>query len=222
MERRRYIDQNQSQKDDESIEGPTTNLALVNGIFYVITALLSRNLLFTQPLPLVLFGFSWHNFTSGLIWTPITSIFTHSGIFHIGGNMIFLFVYGFKLEEMGYNDRGVYEAYFVTGLLATFLSAPFFYPNVIFVGASGAIFGLLGVFVGTERREGTSNYKSALFAAIILFVMTSSSPNTNILAHLAGLIVGIILGNSNYFAQYQTEPREDQSRSHKGTAQYIQ
>ncbi|MHA2501457.1 MAG: rhomboid family intramembrane serine protease [Candidatus Kariarchaeaceae archaeon] len=73
---------------------------------------------------LVLFGFSYYSLSLGLLWTPITSMFTHSGIAHLGGNMIFLFIYGFKLEERGYSGQGIYIAYIVTGLLASLLSAP--------------------------------------------------------------------------------------------------
>jgi len=179
------------------------NLAIANVVFYVFTCIIGGQIFYTGTRAIVYFGFSVHNFLAGLFWTPLTAIFTHGGVVHIMSNMIFLFVYGFRLEERDYTAKGIYFAYIFTGILSTILSGPLIGVNVISVGASGAIFGLLGVNAGIERREMTGNYRPMILGAVVLFFLTSSSPNTNIFAHLFGLILGFFLGNSSYFGKYK-------------------
>lgn len=50
----------------------------------------------------VIFGylaFSGENLLRGMLWTPVTALFLHSDLLHLGGNMIFLYVFGNTLEN---------------------------------------------------------------------------------------------------------------------------
>ena len=170
----------------------------INIVFYVITSIISRSLT-TSGFAAALFGLSLRLLSLGFFWTPITSIFTHSNLAHLGGNMIFLLIYGFRLEEKGFMYKPVVFAYLVTGLCAGVFSLIFFFfVDSVTLGASGSVFGLLGVNYGIMRRYNDPNARKVLYVSVILFVF-SSSPNTNVFAHLIGLLVGIFVGQTDYF-----------------------
>lgn len=183
--------------DLENLKGPTLYLVAINALMFILTSILGGSLLSIGPKALIIFGLSLTTFTQGLIWTPLTSIFTHSGIAHVGSNMIFLFIYGFKLEEDGYRDKQIYFTYIVSGLSAGILSMLIF-PTIFQVGASGSVFGVLGTNFGLQQRRGDPNSRKVLFAGIIFLVMASGE-NVNVFAHLIGFVAGIIIGRSEYF-----------------------
>ena len=149
-----------------------------------------------------MFGLSLDSLARGWYWTPFTSIITHGSIAHIGFNLIYLFVFGFKLEERGYNKTGIYLIYITTGVAAGMLSLFFFFNYTdVTLGASGAVFGLLGANVAIEKKNNEPSYKKVLYLSILLFIF-SVGPNTNVFAHLLGLIFGYILGMSDFIENY--------------------
>ena len=82
------------------------------------------------------------------IWTIFTSIFVHGSFFHLFANMFSLFFIGNFLEKLIGRKRFLW-VYLISGLVGglffIFFSVLFGNPDVFAVGASGAIFGLLGV-----------------------------------------------------------------------------
>jgi len=80
-------------------------------------------------------------------YTLITSMFLHGGLLHLGGNMLYLYIFGDNVEDMcGHTSYLAF--YLVCGVLASFafyLSDPA--SNVPAIGASGAISGVLGAYV---------------------------------------------------------------------------
>lgn len=196
---------NSSQLNYEEIKGPTLVLVGINVIMFIITSIMGGTIADIGEEPLFLFGFSIYSFLGGKFWTPLTSIFTHAGLAHIGSNMIGLFIYGFKLEEEGYNDKQIYFAYLFTGIFSGILSAlisPYSYFTYS-VGASGAVFGILGVNYGILKRINHPEGKRVLLFAIIIFIL-SIRENVNLFAHLYGLILGIFLGKSEFFSKLKT------------------
>jgi len=86
-----------------------------------------------------------------------------------------------------------YLAIFVLGGLAGNLLSLAFGPYFISVGASGAIFALFGACIIYDRRSVRQSILGGLvFAFFLFFINTGES--TNILAHLGGLVFGLILG----------------------------
>ena len=82
-----------------------------------------------------------------LYLTPITAMFIHSGWLHIGGNMLYLWIFGNNIEDIVGHIRFV-VFYILCGLIATLahvLSSP--NSQIPMVGASGAIAGVLGAYV---------------------------------------------------------------------------
>lgn len=79
--------------------------------------------------------------------TLITSQFLHGGFLHLGGNMLFLWIFGNNIEEQ--LGRFKYVIFYLTcGILAG-LAQWFFSPqsNIPALGASGAIAGVLGAYI---------------------------------------------------------------------------
>jgi len=128
-------------------------------------------------------------------WRMITSVFTHSegSIFHILFNMYTLWVFGQILESMLGRARFL-TLYLAAGLAGSvgvmFLAT----PETFVVGASGAIFGLLGAFLIIQRKLGGNTTSLMILVGINLVVGFLPGLNVAWQAHLGGLIAGVLLG----------------------------
>jgi len=133
----------------------------------------------------------------GQWWRLISNCFLHIGVLHLLMNMYALMFIGLLLEP--YLGRtGLLTAYFLTGLVASTTSL-LWHPLTISAGASGAIFGLYGVFLAmltTNLIEKTA--RKALLTSIVIFVgynlMNGLKEGIDNAAHLGGLIAGIGFG----------------------------
>jgi len=129
----------------------------------------------------------------GEYWRVLTAGFLHAGFFHLLFNMFSLYILGSLLEPaIGKLRFGL--IYFVS-LLAGSFGALLVEPNAPTVGASGAIFGLMGAAVIVMRNRGLSVMESGLGIWILLnLVVTFTVPNISIGGHVGGLIGGIVAG----------------------------
>jgi membrane associated rhomboid family serine protease len=81
------------------------------------------------------------------LWTLLTSMFLHGGIFHILGNMLYLWIFGDNVED-AFGRLGYLGIYIVSGLVGSLLQiavAP--HSTVPTIGASGAISGVMGAYL---------------------------------------------------------------------------
>jgi membrane associated rhomboid family serine protease len=126
-------------------------------------------------------------------WRMVTALFVHSqgSIFHILFNMYSLFVFGPILERM--LGRGRFLALYLLSGFGGSVAVLLLSPNTPVVGASGAIFGLLGAFFVIQRRLGGNNIQ--LLIVIGLNLVIGFVPGLNIAwqAHLGGLIAGAVV-----------------------------
>lgn len=134
----------------------------------------------------------------GQYWRLVTAMFLHAGILHLLLNMYGLWLFGSVIE--GTLGRWRFLAiYFASGVLASVTSLVFGDPRSVSVGASGAIFGLLGAWVAYNlRRRGSAlasaNLRTAgLIVAVNLF-LGFTLPGIDNLAHLGGLAAGVAAG----------------------------
>lgn len=135
-----------------------------------------------------IFGAYRPRYTAQLPWTMVTSLFLHGSIPHIVLNMFSLYIFGSILER-GLGRWRFLALYLLSGFggsVAVLLIA----PTISVVGASGAIFGLLGAFFVIQRRLGGNNLQ--LIILIVLNLVIGFVPGLNIAwqAHLGGLVVG--------------------------------
>lgn len=130
-------------------------------------------------------------------WTLVTSMFLHGGVEHLFYNMFALGLFGSVLEKL-IGGKKFLILYFVSGVIAGIGTLPFYEASI---GASGAIFGVLGT-LGILRPRMTvyiSYVPMPMAVAVVLwaigdiigFFAPSGVANT---AHLFGLAFGLIFG----------------------------
>lgn len=119
----------------------------------------------------------------------LTAAFLHAGILHLGFNMVMLWWIGAPLEEaMG---RGRFLLLYVVSGLAGSAGALLLSPTAITVGASGAVFGLLGAAFVLERQAGIRG--GPVMTIIILNLAISFLvPRISIGGHVGGLVGGAL------------------------------
>jgi rhomboid protease GluP len=137
---------------------------------------------------------------NGEEWRLLTAIFLHGGFMHIAGNLLCLLVWGSITETMLGTVRFVLT-YFACGLLASLASASL-NPNVVSVGASGAIAGLLGSMVVMWLKGDARISAQNIFSNIALNVVISLHPSVDWVGHLAGFGAGLGLATVLFPASF--------------------
>lgn len=134
---------------------------------------------------------------AGEWWRLITPIFIHSGFSHLLFNSFSLILFGPGLEKILGKFKFL-TIYLITGIsanIATLLIEPVTY---IHVGASGAIFGLFGMYISIavfRKHLLTGNNRQLIITiAVISIIMTFLQSNINVVAHLFGMISGFLIG----------------------------
>lgn len=172
----------------------------------------------------LLFGAAGNKLTSmgALYWPSVfydkeyyrlfTYMFLHGGISHLANNMLILLFIGDNLERA----VGKYKyliIYFSSGVLAGAASIGYNMVKnirVVSVGASGAIFGVVGalayiVIINKGRLEDISTRQIILFVVLSLYGGFTSQGVDNT-AHVGGLIAGALLGVLLYRKRKKREP----------------
>ncbi len=134
----------------------------------------------------------------GEAWRLLSSVFLHSGAVHLGFNMISLYFLG-SFVEVAFGRARFLALYLLSGLaggLAYLYFGGFIVPAV---GASGAIFGLLGGVLGYALRRGTFSWQNPLIRQLLILLALNlyigfSVPNISNTAHLGGLAGGFAFG----------------------------
>ena len=130
-------------------------------------------------------------------WTLLTAVFLHAGIAHILFNGLGLLMFGSILEQTIGSKRFLF-VFFVAGLLSS-IASTFFYGAV--VGASGAIFGVIGALAVLQPTLTVWVYyiPMPMYVAAVVwavsdlfgFIVPTGIANAG---HLAGLAAGIVAG----------------------------
>ncbi len=134
----------------------------------------------------------------GQYWRFFTSMFLHTGLLHLAFNMYALYLFGDLVEDI-YGRLSFFAIYFLSGFLGGVTSYAFGSPYVIAVGASGAIFGLIGAWAAYNyKRRGTAlgsaNLRGAAIIVAINLVLGFTIPGVDNLAHIGGLVAGAAAG----------------------------
>ncbi len=142
------------------------------------------------------------DFTAGIVggqwWRLVSAMFLHAGLIHLGLNSYVLWIFGNEIErEIGRLET--LAVFLITGVFAgaaSFASASGF---AIAVGASGAIFGLVGAFIAYNylRRHhvmAQARLRGALSMLVINLIIGFSIPRIDWRAHVGGLVAGLIAG----------------------------
>ena len=131
---------------------------------------------------------------NGELFRLFTCIFLHVGILHLFCNMYSLYIVGPQIESF-YGKLKYIFIFLFSGICGSILSLAFASEDMVSVGASGAIFGLLGsaLYFGSHYRVYLGNaLKSQLIPVIILNLLIGfMSTGIDNFAHIGGLIGGV-------------------------------
>jgi membrane associated rhomboid family serine protease len=193
----------------------TTRLIILNVLLFIVFySLISAGILSFEDVALtplvVLSGSS--------LWTFISSMFMHSGITHLLFNMISLFFIGTLLERIIGRKR-YFWFYMISGIFAglifvllsgffggSSLGAKLFGdPGVLGVGASGAIFGLVGVLSVLIPNKKISLIAGPLIAIIFSSFLSNAFPGSALVGFLE--IIFTIYIFASIFAIFSFNPR---------------
>ena len=128
----------------------------------------------------------------GAYWQLVTSMFTHVQVIHIGFNMLALWVLGPQLE-LAFGRARFLALYFLSGLAGSALvywAAPQYGATI---GASGAIFGLMGALAVLALKVG-GDFRGVLTWIGINFVITFVVAGISWQGHVGGFIGGTAVG----------------------------
>jgi membrane associated rhomboid family serine protease len=123
-------------------------------------------------------------------WRLVTSMFLHYGPIHLAFNMFALWFFGAAVEQA--LGRGRYLLVYVVSGLAGSAGALLFTPESATVGASGAIFGILGAALVLERQRIYVLGGGAMGVILVNLIITFAIPGISIGGHLGGLVGGAL------------------------------
>ena len=169
----------------------TKVLIIINIFMYIISLLISDN--FNESLYL-LGANNRYLVLSGEVWRLLTCAFLHGSLLHLVVNMYSLWIVGSQVEK--YIGRIKYIAIYLLSALMGSMFSILFLDNSLSVGASGAIFGLMGslLYFGYHYRLYLSNTLIHQLVPLIIInlVIGFSASGIDNWAHIGGLIGGYL------------------------------
>ena len=131
--------------------------------------------------------------SQGELWRVVTSGFLHGSLIHLLFNMLILFQLGTAVEARLGRGRflGLYFLSLVGGSIGALLLQA---PAIGSLGASGAVFGLMGAVVVLSKRGRSPVESSVAGLLVINLVITFLLPGISIGGHLGGLVAGVLGG----------------------------
>ena len=157
-------------------------------------------------------------------WTVVTSVYAHGGLGHLASNAIALAVVGFPLERL--TTRARFHTFFVStgaaaGAFQVLLNDLLVHSGLVHtragvLGASGAVFALIGYVVTANRLTGgifdrinlSPDAQLLLFLALAIGVtLMTAAPGVALAAHFFGFLLGLLAGRANVLRVPEDEPQ---------------
>lgn len=178
-----------------------------------------------------LFGLSpdYYNFTTHL-WGLVTYIFAHNSVFHLGINMVFMYIFAEKLARYT-NTGSILNTFFFGGILGGLLYVTGYqilraigiaYRASLLLGSSAAVMALFIAWAYSTRKEDgikifriilsyktIANILTALLVANLIYSLTGGKNSLSDLAHLGGIIAGLIA--HNFMKNQASEQSKDET-----------
>ncbi|RYE19208.1 MAG: rhomboid family intramembrane serine protease, partial [Sphingobacteriaceae bacterium] len=170
----------------------------INTAIYALMAIIGLGFISFKGQDLLHWGANYGPLVrQGEWWRLMTNIFLHGGLMHLLANMYGLLFIGIFLEPVLGTKRFL-SFYLLSGLLAS-LASIVWYPATVSVGASGAIFGLYGVFLALLLTKVFSpEFAKAFLLSTLIFIgfnlVAGLAGGIDNAAHIGGLISGFITG----------------------------
>ncbi len=143
-----------------------------------------------------IFGNNYELVQKGQFYRLLTCMFVHGSIMHLLLNMYALYTIG-PVVERYYGKSKYIFIYLVSGLLGSVFSSVFMSANSVSIGASGAIFGLLGsicYFTYYYRATLQGILRDSIVPVIVInLIIGFMLPSVDLVAHIGGLLGGILV-----------------------------
>lgn len=166
-------------------------------IFAICLALLIATTLLPYGNDLIMrYGLSAYGISHGEYYRLLTSMFFHSGIMHLASNGVYLYYFGVRSEKLLGTGKFLL-LYLVSGICGGLLSVFLGDGYGISIGASGAIYGLLGAMLLLTKKRGSQytgmSYSTMLLLAATAIGMGFFEPNVDNLGHIGGFLGGMAM-----------------------------
>ena len=177
----------------------TYGIIAINVLVFVLMAINGAGIFNPKPLVHIDWGSNVTALTlSGDWWRLITCVFIHFGIIHLVMNIYALYMAGVYLEPMLGKTKYII-AYLATGIFASLASLWWHKEGVNSAGASGAIFGMYGVFLALLFTNLIpKQVRRSLLQSIGVFVVFNliygTKSGVDNAAHMGGLLSGLLVG----------------------------
>jgi len=136
-------------------------------------------------------GYHFIGVAHGEWWRLVSAAFLHYGPFHLAVNMYSLYFAGTLLEQV--IGRWRFLLLYIGSGIAGSAGALLLSPNAVTVGASGAIFGILGALFVLERRRHIATGGQVAGLIVLNLIFTFAVSNISVGGHIGGLIGGVVL-----------------------------
>ena len=181
----------------------TPILINLNGLILILMCMSGANILWPDANMVITWGGNFKPFTlNGEWWRMITCNFLHFGIIHLFFNMSALIYIGMILEpQLG--KLKFLMAYLLTGITSSLCSL-WWHDNAVSAGASGAIFGMYGVFFALLttnfiEKEGRMTTLKSIGLFVVYNLAFGAALGADNAGHIGGLLGGLFLGYCFYF-----------------------
>ena len=169
----------------------TMALIAINVVIYMITATQGGGINFPGGKLFYDWVLQGYAVSNGDWWRLMTAMFLHGSLLHLLFNMFALFWLGTIVEQALGTPRFLL-VYFVSGLAGSAGALWLSSAAAVTVGASGAIFGLIGALLILEYLATGSLMGQAMVLILVNLAMTFAIPGISIGGHIGGLAAGII------------------------------
>lgn len=177
------------------------SLLAINILLYLLVAYTGKSWFSFSPDYLISMGGNFSALTTeGQWWRMLSATFLHGGLIHVAFNMYALYSFGIMAERL-FGSRAFLGIYLLSGLAGS-AGTLLFSPTAVGVGASGAIFGIMGAliaFLSTDKSFLSEGARKQILTSFMIYgsySLMQGFRHTGIdnAAHIAGLLAGLCLG----------------------------
>lgn len=170
----------------------TLALVAINVLMFALSIILA-------PLPTAFGMMDYDLVSQGQVYRMFTAMFLHSGTEHLLSNMIMLFAAGDLLEKRigHFKFAAIYLLSGLAGSVISFLFEKVSGLRYTSVGASGAVYGIMGAIICLALRkvDGFNIPKQRILLAVFFSIYSSFAiPNIDYAAHIGGMLFGLAAG----------------------------
>lgn len=198
----------------------TPILIIINIAVFITMVVCGLGIISFKGKDLLVWGANYRPLTmDGQWWRLLTNTFLHGGIMHVFANMYGLLFVGIFLEPLLGKTR-MLAIYLTTGILASAASI-WWYEATVSVGASGAIFGLYGLFLALMvTKIFHPEFSKVFLSSTLIFVgfnlLMGFAGGIDNAAHIGGLVSGFLIGLMLYPSlKRQIQEEEEKSMNDK-------